>query len=168
MSKKIVLFILFFLSFLLIFLGVIFYLENINNGKNYSSSDSDSLELSSDEIKDIYEKEYNHSSSISKEHCLDTLCMTDAKISYEYNAYGVVTATLTNRSKDSIGPGFINVNFLVDEDVEVLSFYYPLLASNESVPLELQFSSANVLNAKDYTITWPTEEEMSYYESLIY
>ena len=99
--------------------------------RNYSSSDRDSLELSVDEIKDIYEKDYNHSSTISKEHCLDTLCMTDAKISYEYKAYRVVTATLTNRSKDSIGPGFINVNFLVDEDVEVLSFYYPLLPRYE-------------------------------------
>jgi hypothetical protein len=66
MSKKIVLFILFFLSFLLIFLGVIFYLENINNGKNYSSSDSDSLELSGDEIKDIYEKECPQTSSRNK------------------------------------------------------------------------------------------------------
>lgn len=168
MSKKIVLAVLFFLSCLLIFLGVIFYLVNINNEKNYSSSDSGSLELSSAEIKEIYEKEYNHSSTISKEHCLDTLCMTDAKISYEYNAYGVFTATLTNYSKDSIGPGFINVNFLVDDDVEVLSFYYPSLASNGSMPLELQFSSADVLNAKDYTITWPAEEEISYYESLIY
>ena len=68
-----------------------------------------------------------------------------------------------NELDKPVSDGFINLNFYIDDKMEVLHFYHPSLNSKENIPLELQFTNYNILKAKDYKIEYPSEEEILEY-----
>lgn len=165
MKNRVISYILVIIGFFLIVFGLVlnFNSDNQKNRHNSSLENINDSQLSTKEINEIYQKEYNHSSQISKKHCLNNLCILNIKIVYEYNSYGVITGDLINELDKPVSDGFINLNFYIDDKMEVLHFYHPSLNSKENIPLELQFTNYNILKAKDYKIEYPSEEEILEY-----
>lgn len=109
----------------------------------------------------------NESKQVKKEHCLDSICASDTIISYLTGVYGNVIFDLENKSNQTISAGFLNLEFDTPQGVKVLYFYYSDITAHDSVPITVAYSDIDILDATDYKITYPTEEQLVEYQKTL-
>ncbi len=124
-----------------------------NDSKTESSKPKEQIEeMSQEEIDKLYNRERNSSPNISKRHCLDGLCIKNMQITYENNAFGVISADVCNVSKQNISSGVLQLNFQSGGNTISAMFVYPDLGAGEQSPLEIHYVDYSILSSSDYSI----------------
>lgn len=104
--------------------------------------------------------------AMQKEHCIDDLCIKVTEFTYGDGIGGCMNGRIINRSGKSVPAGYLNVTFVSDND-NITKFFYHSEVELEDI-LELCFSEPQIAKAKDYILTYPTEEELALYQSKTY
>lgn len=164
MSKKKIISIVLPVGILLLFLGIVFHIVDLTKYKENSKSKNKSENLTQEQIDNIYQKQRNTAKDIGKKHCLADLCIKKMTITYEYNAYGTISATLFSTSEKTIPEGFLNLVFELENKTETMGLFHQEIKPNQEVPIEVQFSNANIIKATTYEMKLPTKEELAKYE----
>jgi len=102
----------------------------------------------------------NKSEKIKKEHCLETLCLTNTKINYnsEYKI-GEIEFNFKNKGTETIPQGFVKV--VVKDNPEISFVVYHLeLKPDSEIPSLIQFKNKKIVDIKDFILEKPTDEEI--------
>lgn len=148
---------------LLLVSGIILNILGILNIPNFDKPKKNN-EISQEEIDKIYNRDRNKSKDISKKHCLDNLCINSMEITFQKDAFGVVSAVMYNDSEEVVPMGYVNLKFEVNDDNLTLHFYHNEIQPGEKIPLEIHFTDSRFISAKDYMIEYPSDEERLEYE----
>ena len=109
----------------------------------------------SDEVVEPTGTEVVKNESMSKEHCLNNICVSDA-VFYSNDEMGRVECKVTNRTSKT-ATGFIKLNFGSNS----LIVTYEKLKPGKSVNTTAEFFDMDFGKVEDFTLEELTEEELS-------
>ncbi len=105
----------------------------------------------------------NNDEVLTKEHCLDNMCINNMTIYYNKNNISSVSGMLTNKSEDTMDACF-KVKFTVPGHEETIDYNICNfdLKPNDEVPIETYFNEEqkDLVFASNYTLEYLNDEEL--------
>ena len=162
MSKKLGISIL-IIGGIIILLGIV--LTSINVIKEATSDKDNKKEIEQVEgyISDV---DKNKSEKFNKKHCLEKLCIEKLDVITDNNAkLSVVKGKLKNTSNESVPASYIKIVFTLGTETYEEILYHQEIPAEGTYTLEWLHKNEQLLQASDYKLEKPTENEIAPLES---
>lgn len=85
------------------------------------------------------------------------------KIGTEVDNSVYITGIMINETIEELPQGFINIVFILNDEEIIQPYFYCYTSSIKQYNLEIPSVNKKILNAIDYKIETPTEEQLQYY-----
>ena len=109
----------------------------------------------------------NESENLKKQHCLENLCIDELEVITDNNAnLSIVSGYLKNQSSQPAPKGYIKIIFTIGTETFEEILYHDEISGNGTYKLEWQHKNEQLVDAIDYKLETPTEEEIKPLESM--
>ncbi len=102
---------------------------------------------------------------LNKEKCTKEVCMSNLKIQKVNSKQVYLTASLVNKTTEKELNSFINLVFSVDNKKYTEVCYYKFTKDLSEITIEMDILNNKFLNAKDYYIEKPSDDQLREYYS---